>query len=99
LSNIFNIKYQGIIPQGDKELDMEILARCWQASGKNQLLVNICTDTIPMNRFKEIFKDNIVIEQNYKSTRGSAMTMFLVKTRPLLRWLDANNKNGEIKLL
>lgn len=79
-------------------LDIEILARCFQAIGlKNQLLVNICTDTNTMERFKEIFNGYITIEQNYTSTRGSAMTMFLVKTTPLLRWLEENNKTGKIK--
>lgn len=88
---------QSMLPTGDKELDMEILARCYQVTGKNQLLVNICTDTKTMVRFKEIFNGFITIEQNYNSTRGSAMTMFLVRTTPLLRWLEENNKTGEIK--
>ena len=86
------------IKSSEPGLDLEILARCFQAIGhKNQLLVNICTDTTTMVRFKEIFNGHITIEQNYTSTRGSAMTMFLVKTTPLLRWLEENNKNGEIK--
>lgn len=86
------------LPSAEPGLDIEILARCFQAIGmKNQLLVNICTDTKAMVRFKEIFNGYITIEQNYNSTRGSAMTMFLVRTTPLLRWLEENNKNGEIK--
>lgn len=86
------------LPSAEPGLDVEILARCFQAIGhKNQLLVNICTDTNTMVRFKEIFDGFITIEQNYTSTRGSAMTMFLVRTTPLLRWLEENNKNGEIK--
>lgn len=80
----------------EPNLDLEILARCFQVSGKNQLLVNICTDTKTMTRFKEIFDGYIILEQNYKSTRDSAMTMFLVKTIPLLKWLEENNKKGEI---
>lgn len=86
------------IKSSEPGLDIEILARCFQAIGhKNQLLVNICTDTATMVRFKEIFNGFITIEQNYNSTRGSAMTMFLVRTTPLLKWLEENNKNGEIK--
>lgn len=86
------------IKSSEPGLDIEILARCFQAIGhKNQLLVNICTDTTTMVRFKEIFNGFITIEQNYNSTRGSAMTMFLVRTIPLLKWLEDNNKNGEIK--
>ena len=80
----------------EPNLDLEILARCFQVTGKNQLLVNICTDTKTMTRFKEIFDGYIILEQNYKSTRDSAMTMFLVKTTPLLEWLQENNKKGEI---
>lgn len=86
------------LPSAEPGLDVEILARCFQAIGhKNQLLVNICTDTNTMERFEEIFNGYITIEQNYTSTRGSAMTMFLVKTTPLLRWLEENNKTGKIK--
>lgn len=86
------------LPSAEPGLDIEILARCFQAIGlKNQLLVNICTDTNTMERFKEIFNGYITIEKNYTSTRGSAMTMFLVKTTPLLRWLEENNKTGKIK--
>jgi len=84
------------LPSAEPDLDIEILARCFQSIWKNQLLVNICTDTKTMVRFKEIFNGYITIEHNYNSTRGSAMTMFLVKTIPLQRWLEEHNKDGKI---
>ena len=62
-----------------------ILAACCKLINKPCLLVNMRTDKISYERFINFFEEYIIVNNHYISTRGSNMSLLLVKTNKLMK--------------